>query len=341
MTNIPASAGNRSDVTTERYKSPTWWRQIFQGPSGNILPLFVVVQAACILAWITFPSDFRYLDFSNLQSMMRAIPPLGIVAIGIGILMIAGEFDLSVGATFVLAPFLVAQSLLWGVPLPFALLLAFAFAAAIGLCNGLITVAFKIPSFITTLGTMMFLRGVVRFVSDNKSMRFDLGEALKAVLTGEIGLLQMQVVWFVLFVVAAYLLLVRHRLGNHIFMVGGNPKAATAVGINADRVKVVSFVLCSLCACFAGIMSAARVGALTPAGSVGLELQAIAVCVIGGLSLRGGRGAVLGIALGAILFFTVQDVLLLLRAPGFYLDMFVGTIIIVAVILNNSKFGRA
>jgi simple sugar transport system permease protein len=87
-------------------------------------------------------------------------------------------------------------------------------------------------------------------------------------------------------------------------------------------------------------MSASRVGAITPTGSVGLELQAIAICVVGGLSLRGGRGTILGIALGAILFFTIQDVLLLLRAPGFYLDMFVGVVIILAVILNQSKRGR-
>jgi simple sugar transport system permease protein len=262
------------------------------------------------------------------------------VAIGVGILMICGEFDLSVGATFVLTPFVMAQVLLAGLPLPVAFLITFAVATMIGLSNGLITVVFRIPSFITTLGSMMFLRGVVRFVSDNKGVRFDLGEFAHSALTGSLGFAQMQVVWFILFAFAGYLIMVRHRLGNHIFMVGGNPKAAVAVGINANRVKVICFALSALCACFAGIMSAARVGAITPTGSVGIELQAIAICVVGGLSLRGGRGTVLGIALGAILFFTIQDVLLLIRAPGFYLDMFVGVIIIVAVILNQSNRGR-
>jgi simple sugar transport system permease protein len=308
--------------------------------SGNIVPVFILVQVTCVVAWLLFPESFRYLDWTNVESMMRAIPPVGIVAIGAGILMICGEFDLSVGATFVLTPFLMAQALLAGLPLPVAIVICLAAATAIGLSNGLITVAFRIPSFITTLGSMMFLRGVVRFVSDNKGVRFDLGEVADGVLTGTVGFAQMQVIWFILFVFAGYLLLVRHRLGNHIFMVGGNPRAAVAVGINANRVKVICFVLSALCACFAGIMSAARVGAITPTGSVGLELQAIAICVVGGLSLRGGRGTIVGIVLGAVLFFTIQDVLLLLRAPGFYLDMFVGAVIVLAVILNQSRRGR-
>jgi simple sugar transport system permease protein len=118
-------------------------------------------------------------------------------------------------------------------------------------------------------------------------------------------------------------------------MVGGNRKAAIGVGVSADRVKVICFVLCAVCAAFAGIMSAVRVSAITPTGGVGLELQAIAACVVGGLSLNGGRGTVIGIALGASLLFTIQDVLLLVRAPGYYLDMFVGAIIVVAVILNH------
>ena len=341
MTIAPAdSQPNSSIAANHRYKERVFWKRLLRGSAGNIVPVFVCIQLACVLAWFIFPTEFRYLDWTNVTSMMRAIPPLGIVAIGVGLLMICGEYDLSIGATFVLTPFLMAQALGAGIPTIVALALTFCAAIAIGLTNGLITVAFKIPSFITTLGTMMFLRGLVRFVSDNKGVRFDLGEIGNNALAGAAGFLQMQVIWFLAFVAAGYLLLVRHRLGNHILMVGGNTKAAVAVGIRADRVKVICFVLCSLCACFAGLMSAARVGAITPAGSVGLELQAIAVCVVGGLSLRGGRGTILGITLGAILFYTIQDVLLLVRAPGFYLDMFVGIIIIVAVILNHSKFRR-
>jgi len=108
-----------------------------------------------------------------------------------------------------------------------------------------------------------------------------------------------------------------------------------AIGINANRAKVICFVLCAACAAFACVVSAVRVSAITPTGGVGLELQAIAACVVGGLSLNGGRGTAIGIALGAVLLFTIQDVLLLLRAPGYYLDMFIGAIIVIAVVLNH------
>lgn len=321
--------------THDRY-SQTSWQKASRHPASNIILVFVTIQVACIAGWALYPDTFRYLEWSNLESMMKAIPLLGIVAIGVGILMICGEFDLSVGATFVLTSYLVAYAVEAGWPLPASIALGFLVAVTIGLGNGLITVKFGIPSFITTLGSMMFLRGVIRFASDGQVIMFTPGGWTKSALAGSIGHLQVQFLWFIAFAVAAYVLLFRHKFGNHLFMVGGNRKAAVAVGINANKVKVVCFVLCSVCAAFAGIMSAVRVSAITPTGAIGLELQAIAACVVGGLALTGGRGTALGIALGASLLFTIQDVLLLIRAPGYYLDMFIGTIIVIAVILNNS-----
>jgi simple sugar transport system permease protein len=222
-----------------------------------------------------------------------------------------------------------------GWPLPVAVLVAVLTAVVIGLANGLITVNLQIPSFITTLGSMMFLRGVVRFVSDSRPIMFQPDAFTANVLTGEIGFMQAQFLWFVLLAFLAYFLLARQKLGNHIFMVGGNQKAAVAVGINARRVKIICFVISALCATIAGIVSAVRVSSITPTAGVGLELQAIAACVIGGLALSGGRGTTIGIFLGATLLYTIQDVLLLTRAPGYYLDMFIGAIIVIAVVMNH------
>ena len=123
--------------------------------------------------------------------------------------------------------------------------------------------------------------------------------------------------------------------GNHVFATGGNPAAATAIGINTDRVKVVAFAIAGGMAAFAGILATARVGSVQPGQGAGLELQAIAACVIGGLSLTGGRGSIIGIFLGVMLIHTITDVLLLLRAPGFYLDMFIATLIVVAAAFNH------
>ena len=304
-------------------------------PAANIILVFVAVQLCCGIGWLIFPDSFRYLDAANIAIMLRTIPLLGTVAIGVGILMIAGEFDLSVGAVFVLTSYLMAMAYQAGWPLPLAVLVAVVAAAVIGLINGLITVNLQIPSFITTLGSMLFLRGIVRFVSDSRPIMFQPDALTTNVLTGEIGFLQAQFLWFLLLTVLAYLLLARQKLGNHIFMVGGNQKAAVAVGINARRVKIICFVISALCATIAGIVSAVRVSSITPTAGIGLELQAIAACVVGGLSLSGGRGTTIGILLGASLLYTIQDVLLLTRAPGYYLDMFIGAIIVIAVVMNH------
>ena len=150
------------------------------------------------------------------------------------------------------------------------------------------------------------------------------------------GPVHAQLLWFVGFAVLAFLILNRHRLGNHMFAAGGNRGAAVAVGIDTERVKRTAFVLCSLCAAVAGVMAATRVNAVIPSQTLtGLELQAIAACVVGGVFLFGGRGTVLGICLGAALILTVDNLLILLRAPGIYLQGFVGAIVILAVIVNT------
>ena len=108
------------------------------------------------------------------------------------------------------------------------------------------------------------------------------------------------------------------------------------IGINPNRTKTIAFAIAGFMAAFSGVIAATRVGSIQPGGGLGMELQSIAACVIGGAALTGGRGSIVGIVLGTALVFTIQDILLLLRAPGFYFDMFVGTLIVIAVILNTS-----
>ena len=120
-----------------------------------------------------------------------------------------------------------------------------------------------------------------------------------------------------------------------MFATGGNRGAAEAIGINTGRVKLIGFAIAGGMAAVAGILATTRVGSVQPGQGAGLELQAIAACVIGGLSLRGGRGSIIGIFLGVLLIHTITDVLLLLRAPGFYLDMFIATLIVLAAIFNH------
>ena len=332
-----------TDAGAGRYVHQTPWTRFRRYPAANIVVLYGTFLLSLIVIGLVVPSDFRFLAAGNLGVLFQTIPTLGILALGVGLLMIAGEFDLSVAGVYTLAPYLMGLSLNeWGWPLWAAVLLALFVGVAVGVANGLITTRLVIPSFIATLGMMFFLRGVVRyFSSDPKSSSSEQvsiypGETFEAVLTGHIaGPLHAQFLWFIFFAILAYVFLNRHRLGNHFLAVGGNREAAIAVGVNAKRVKQVGFVICSVGAAIAGTISATRVNAIIPAQTLtGLELQAIAACVVGGVFLFGGRGTVLGICLGVALILTVDNLLILLRAPGVYLQGFVGAIVIIAVIAN-------
>lgn len=164
---------------------------------------------------------------------------------------------------------------------------------------------------------------------------------MKQVFTADLGFFRGQVLWLIGIGVVFWLLVHRHRLGNHIFAVGGNPAAARAISINPDRVKIITFGVLGLCVALAAILTAVRTGSVQPGTGRGMELKAIAAAVVGGVALSGGRGSVLGMVLGAALILTVQDILLLGGAPGFYLDLFVGLIIVAAAFFNRMIEGKA
>ncbi len=300
----------------------------------DILILFLLVQAASI-AYAQVHPDFRYLADANISVMLKSIPVLGVLSLGVGMLMITGEFDLSVGAVYTLTGIVMAKQVENGMSAYPAAGIAVVVGILIGLLNGFITLRFHIPSFIATLGTMLFWEGMTLYYHGARSIRFRPEESFTDLMAGNIGLMQASFLWFIGLAIVFWALLHHHKLGNHFYAVGGNRRAATAIGINPVRVKMIAFGMVGACAALAGILAASRVGAIQPGQGRGLELQAIAACVIGGLALNGGRGAVLGIVLGAALIHTIQDVLLLGRAPGFYLDIFVGVLIVGAAIFNQ------
>ncbi len=307
-----------------------------RGAGTDILVLFVVVQVACIVGSLLFPNFFRYLSPSNISVQLKAIPVLGVIALGVGVLMIAGEFDLSVGATYtftgiVMAKLVADNSITPFIAGPIALLVG----ALIGLLNGFVTIRFGIPSFIATLGSMLFWQGMTLLYHGATSQRFEAGPAFTKMMAGSIGPFEAAFLWFLALTIAFWAILHHHKLGNHFFAVGGNKQAATAIGINPTRVKMIAFGMAGFCAAMSGILAASRVGAIQPGQGAGLELRAIAACVIGGLALSGGRGTILGVFLGSALIYTIEDILLLVRAPGFYLDIFVGLLIVGAAIFNE------
>ncbi len=322
-------------------------------PEGGIAVMYIAVQVICVAGALMFPDVFRYLLPANISVTLKSIAVPGIMALGVGVLMIAGEYDLSVGAQYSLLSIICADltnylggdiaadpSNAWA---PFlCLAIALTLGTLIGIFHAFITLKFNIPSFITTLGGMLLWKGMTLLVHGAQALRFKPSEPFATLFGGEIGMIHASMIWFVIFAVIFHFLLQHHKLGNHFFAVGGNRNAAVAIGINPFRTKTIAFAIAGFMAALSGVISATRVGSIQPGGGLGMELQTIAACVIGGLALSGGRGSILGIVLGTGLVFTIQDVLLLLRAPAFYFDMFVGALIVIAVILNTAiRRGKA
>jgi simple sugar transport system permease protein len=310
-------------------------------PGGNILLAFLFIQTVCVGVGLLAPAQFRYVSSPNIAVMLQAIPTIGVISLGVGLLMIAGEYDLSVGSVYSFTSIIAAMLLGMSVSAWIAAPIAIALGAAIGAISGFLTIRLAMPSFIVTLGGMLFWRGMILLAHGATSIDFSPEQSFQFTFGGSLGVVPMSFLWFIALCMAFHVLLQHRKLGSHIFAVGGNRAAALAIGIRPARVKIAAFAIAGAMAAVSGIFSATRVNSITPVGGTGLELQAIAACVIGGLALTGGRGSILGMFLGAALIYTIQDVLLLMRAPGFYLDIFVGALIVIAVALNQAMQGRA
>ena len=339
----------RKAVAMRRKRSPQqkfldWIRD---NPEGGIFVMFVVAQTAAIIFGFLFPDQFRYLAPANIAVVLKSIAPLGIMALGVGVLMIAGEFDLSVGALYSFTAIVcatVSNDLLGDIGgenasaiAPFiGMVVALGIGALAGIVHAFVTLKFNIPSFITTLGAMLIWKGGTLLYHGARALRFKPSEPFATTFGGSIGIVHASMIWLLILCVVFYYLLHHHKLGNHFYAVGGNRNAAVAIGIDPAKTKYIAFAIAGFMAALSGIIAATRVGSIQPGGGLGMELQSIAACVIGGLALNGGRGSILGILLGTALVFTIQDVLLLLQAPAFYFEMFVGTMIVIAVIMNTA-----
>jgi simple sugar transport system permease protein len=300
----------------------------------------LIVFLALLAAFYLFTPNHVFVHPRNLRAISKLIPEVGIVTLGVGLLMICGEFDLSVASILPLCTWLFISVLRLGAgPLP-ALLAALAGGGLLGLANGLITVRGDIPSFITTLGTMMFWKGFLYLFT--KMMPIDLraflppGTAFEKVFVAELGgLLPVQLLWFAGIAVALGLLLHSHGFGNWIYATGGNRLAARAMGIDTDLVKVLCFVIVGLLCALSGLMETLRLESFYSTQGKGFELKAIAACVVGGTLLAGGRGSLAGIFLGVLVVELLENGLILMRVPVFGISAFIGLAVVLFVLLNS------
>ncbi|WP_297972885.1 ABC transporter permease [uncultured Amaricoccus sp.] len=291
-------------------------------------------------------SDGAFLSQANLRGVAGFLPEMALVAVGVTLLMICGEFDLSVGSVFAFAPMTMAVLMTFGWSFWPAFAAGLVACAFLGLLNGWITIRFAIPSFITTLGMLFMARSLTVVISGGFPPRLKVDAIPSELFVGFFGpgqIFRASFLWFLAIAVLIGLLLGRTNFGNWVRATGGFLPAAQALGIPTARVKIACFMICSVLAGFAGIIQVLRLGSPLPSLGEGLELQAVAAAVIGGASLQGGIGSILGGVIGALLIRTIDNGMVLSQVDSNWFKFAVGALTIFAVVGNAwlRKRGRA
>ena len=314
----------------------------------SLFGLIVILVLSAILSPVR-NGDIVFLEPRNLLNIVRFASENGIIAVGMTLVILTGGIDLSVGAVLALCAVGTAASMmrydLGTVPTILAVL---ALGGFVGLVNGLITTRFNIQSFITTLAMLGAARGVASLWSDGYAVPLAFGDGpdlapprFKAIFAGEVHLLGLDVpapVFYFLGVgLVASLLLRRTGFGRHVYAVGGNETAARLSGVNVDRVKVIVFAASGLLAGLAALLHAALVNQGSHIDGNGYELNAIAAVVIGGTSLAGGVGTVVGSMIGALTLGILDNILGLRNIESEYQAILKGVLIGIAVVLQRQR----
>lgn len=286
------------------------------------------------VALILFIASPFFLTSSNLMAIVMAASVTALLAIGQTFVIILGEIDLSVGAMLGFSAVITAKVLPSG-GLVVALLAGVAAGVVAGLVNGLLVTKVNMPSFIATLASMSMLSGLTLYLTQGNPVGVS-SDAFRAIGQGHI-LGVPAPIWILLVCAVVFgILLARSRFGRQVYATGDNLEAAHLSGMPVTRVKVAAFVIAGVLAAIAGFILTARLGTAQPTAGKGLELTAIAAVIIGGTSLTGGRGAVVGTVIGALLLGTIDNGLNLLNVSPFLQDVVKGAVILFAVFVDRN-----
>jgi len=317
----------------ERFK-----RLLAQPEAG---PFALLVGA--IIVFTLLSSTF--ISVGNISNLMAFTPELGMIALAMTLLMTSGEFDLSVGSVFgftAVVMWTVANETSLGIEIGFVI--AMSIGAIIGLVNGWFVTRLRVPSFLVTLGMLLVVRGMALYLTSGFPQRtWNAESPLLEVIVGDFfvptpfGDLRvfMSIFWFALFAIVLGYILMVSRFGNWIQASGGNPAAAVARGVRVSRVKISLFVLTSLMAAYAGITSSIRVSTANPNSGTGYELEVIAMTVIGGTVLTGGKGTIIGTVIGVLLLRIMRNGIVMVGVPGLAYNIFIGGIILGMMALHS------
>lgn len=337
--------GNVKSKVAERVGTSSKASSFGSALVANGFTMYPVLLLLIIVGAIVAP---RFLTTVNFINILDQVSVLGLTTIGLTFVVLIGRLDLSLEGIVGFAPMLAAVMLVpasaggFGLELPGWLGIPIALGAAglIGYFNGFMVVRVGLNPFISTLGLLVLLRGGVLIISSGRSI-YSPGKALTWLGSANIGGLPVSVILFVFVAVVVGLVFQYHRYGRALYAVGGNEEAARAAGINVDRIIWSAFIFAGLLSGLAGILMTGRLDSAVTTQGQGIIFSAFAAAVIGGVSLGGGRGTIIGVVSGVLLIGVINNLLTLAQVPSFYVQASTGAVIIIAAILTTLASRRS
>lgn len=298
--------------------------------SGIILILLVFVTiATCV--------NPTFLSPKNVVNILRASGFTMISVVGMSMILITSGLDLSIGSVFALSSIVTCISITqWGLPVPVGILIGLMVGAVCGLLNGFLIVKTAIPPMIVTLGMQYALRGTVSVLTRGVPI-YPLPEGFTAIEPTKLAGIPLIVIIAVLIAIVGHIALSRTYFGRSVYALGGNQEAARISGVNINRTKMLVYVIMGILVSFAGIMTASRLGSAEPSTGTGLEMKVICGAIIGGISIAGGMGTMMGAALGAVFMEALTNSLTVMRISVYWQNVVFGVVMILSVLLDQYK----
>ena len=301
--------------------------------------LLVIFVLAFALVSVFVPN---FLTERNVLGLLQSVVTVGIVACTMMFCLAARDFDLSVGSTVAFTGMVAVMASNATGSIPLGILAALAAGAVVGWFNGFVIAKFNINALIATLAMMQIVRGLALIASDGRAVGINDPACFNIALSKFLGIPTPIWVLAILFAIFGFVLN-RTVFGKNILAIGGNPEASRLAGVNVDRSRIYVFALQGFVCAIAGILLASRITSGQPNSAIGLELSVMSACVLGGVSLAGGRATMSGVIVGVMIMGIAENAMNLLNIPAFYQYIVRGVILLLAVLLDNlrsSALGR-
>ena len=300
---------------------------------------FILLGVLLVVIFIMAIMSPYFFSWKNCRNILNQSAIYLVLSIGMTFVICAGQIDLSVGAIIGFSGVCMGLLLNQGVSPIWAILIELLIGVIVGIVNGIFVAYGKINSFMVTLGMMTILRGITLILTNSSSV-FGFGNIITFIGSGKIGPVNMPIILSLVIAIVGGVLLHRTTFGNYCLFIGTNEIALNRSGVNVKKYKIIIFALCGLCASVAGLIITARLNSAEPLAGQGYEMDAIAASILGGTSMQGGKGNIIGTIVACLILNIMKNGLTLLAISSHYQEILTGLILLISVLISESDQRR-